>query len=108
VHTFQFLTQIPWTREFRRIPEIAGSHHEKLDGSGYPFGVSGTSIPVQSRMMTIADIYDALTATDRPYKKAIRVEEALDTLRHEQRTGALDGALLDLFIDARVFERTGG
>jgi HD-GYP domain-containing protein (c-di-GMP phosphodiesterase class II) len=108
VHTLQFLTQIPWTREFRRIPEIAGSHHEKLDGSGYPFGVSGTSIPVQSRMMTIADIYDALTATDRPYKKAIRVEEALDTLRHEQRTGALDGALLDLFIDARVFERTGG
>ncbi len=108
VHTFQFLAQIPWTREFKRIPEIAGSHHEKLDGSGYPFGASGTSIPVQSRMMTIADIYDALTATDRPYKKAIRVEEALDTLRHEQRTGALDGALLDLFIDARVFERPGG
>jgi HD-GYP domain-containing protein (c-di-GMP phosphodiesterase class II) len=57
-------------------------------------------------MMTIADIYDALTATDRPYKKAIRVEDALDTLRDEQRSGALDGALLDLFIDARVFERT--
>ncbi len=108
VHTFQFLAQIPWTRELKRIPEIAGSHHEKLDGSGYPFGASGVSIPVQSRMMTIADIYDALTATDRPYKKAIRVEEALDTLRHEQRAGALDGALLDLFIDARVFERTGG
>jgi HD-GYP domain-containing protein (c-di-GMP phosphodiesterase class II) len=107
VHTFQFLAQIPWTREFKRIPEIAAAHHEKLDGSGYPLGASGTSIPVQSRMMTIADIYDALTATDRPYKKAIRVEEALDTLRHEQRSGALDGALLDLFIDARVFERTG-
>jgi HD-GYP domain-containing protein (c-di-GMP phosphodiesterase class II) len=61
---------------------------------------------VQSRMMTIADIYDALTATDRPYKKAMRVEEALDTLRDEQQTGALDGALLDLFIEARVFERT--
>ncbi|MGH9173374.1 MAG: HD-GYP domain-containing protein, partial [Vicinamibacterales bacterium] len=107
VHTFQFLAQIPWTREFRRIPEIAGSHHEKLDGSGYPSGSRGETIPVQSRMMTIADIYDALTATDRPYKKAIRVEEALDTLRDEQRAGALDGALLDLFIDARVFERTG-
>ncbi len=106
IHTFQFLAQIPWTREFRRIPDIAGAHHEKLDGSGYPFGASGESIPVQSRMMTIADIYDALTATDRPYKKAIRVEEALDTLRDEQRSGALDGALLDLFIDARVFERT--
>ncbi|TMQ18851.1 MAG: GAF domain-containing protein [Candidatus Rokuibacteriota bacterium] len=106
VHTFQFLAQIPWTREFRRIPEIARSHHEKLDGSGYPFGFRGEQIPVQSRMMTIADIYDALTATDRPYKKAVRVEEALDTLREEQRAGALDGSLLDLFIDARVFERT--
>jgi HD-GYP domain-containing protein (c-di-GMP phosphodiesterase class II) len=107
VHTVQFLAQIPWTREFKRIPEIAGSHHEKLDGSGYPVGASGESIPVQSRMMTIGDIYDALTATDRPYKKAIRVDQALDTLRAEQREGALDGGLLDLFIEARVFERTG-
>ena len=106
VHTFQFLAQIPWTRELRRIPEIARSHHEKLDGSGYPFGAGADGIPVQSRIMTIADIYDALTATDRPYKKAIRVEDALDTLRDEQRAGALDGGLLDLFIDARVFERT--
>jgi HD-GYP domain-containing protein (c-di-GMP phosphodiesterase class II) len=106
VHTFQFLAQIPWTRELRRIPEIARSHHEKLDGSGYPFGASGDRIPVQSRIMTIADIYDALTATDRPYKKAIRVEDALDTLRNEQRAGGLDGHLLDLFIEARVFERT--
>jgi HD-GYP domain-containing protein (c-di-GMP phosphodiesterase class II) len=57
-------------------------------------------------MMTIADIYDALTATDRPYKKALRADDALDTLRDEQRAGALDGALLDVFIDARVFERT--
>jgi len=106
VHTFQFLTQIPWTREFRRIPEIARSHHEKLDGTGYPFAFRGEQIPVQSRMMTIADIYDALTATDRPYKKAIRVEEALDILRDEQAAGALDGALLDLFIDARIYDRT--
>jgi HD-GYP domain-containing protein (c-di-GMP phosphodiesterase class II) len=106
VHTFQFLTQIPWTREFRRIPEIARSHHEKLDGTGYPFAVRGDQIPVQSRMMAIADIYDALTATDRPYKKAIRVEEALDILRDEQAAGALDGALLDLFIEARIFDRT--
>ena len=106
VHTFQFLAQIPWTRELGRIPEIARSHHEKLDGSGYPFGAGGDHIPVQSRMMTIADIYDALTATDRPYKKAIPVEEALDTLRSEVRAGALDGRLLDLFIAARVFERS--
>jgi HD-GYP domain-containing protein (c-di-GMP phosphodiesterase class II) len=106
VHTFQFLRQIPWTREFRRIPEIARSHHERLDGTGYPSALRGEQIPVQSRMMAIADIYDALTATDRPYKKAIRVEEALDILRDEQATGALDGALLDLFIDARIYDRT--
>jgi hypothetical protein len=92
VHTFQFLAQIPWTREFRRIPEIARSHHEKLDGTGYPFSFRGDQIPVQSRMMAIADIYDALTATDRPYKKAIRVEEALDILREEKAAGALDAS----------------
>ena len=106
VHTFQFLTQIPWTRELRRVPEIARSHHEKLDGSGYPFGICADDIPLQSRMMAIADIYDALTSTDRPYKKAVRAEEALDILDAERRAGALDGGLLDLFIEARVYERT--
>lgn len=106
VHTFQFLAQIPWTRELRRVPEIARSHHEKLDGSGYPYGIRADDIPLQSRMMAIADIYDALTSTDRPYKKAVRVEEALDILDAERRAGALDGGLLDLFIEARVYERT--
>ena len=105
VHTFQFLAQIPWTRELRRVPEIARSHHEKLDGTGYPSGARAEAIPVQSRMMTIADIYDALTAADRPYKKALRAEEALAILDAERRAGALDSALLDLFIEARVFER---
>ena len=106
VHTFQFLAQIPWTRELRRVPEIARSHHEKLDGSGYPYGIRADDIPLQSRMMAIADIYDALTATDRPYKKAVRAEEALDILDAERRAGALDSGLLDLFIEARVYERT--
>ncbi|OGK87418.1 MAG: hypothetical protein A2W08_14830 [Candidatus Rokubacteria bacterium RBG_16_73_20] len=105
VHTFQFLAQIPWTKEFRRIPEIARSHHEKLDGSGYPYGMRGEAIPVQSKMMTIADIYDALTAGDRPYKKAVPVETALDVLLEESRAGHIDGALLDLFIEARVYSR---
>jgi response regulator RpfG family c-di-GMP phosphodiesterase len=106
VHTFQFLTQIPWTKELSRVPEIARAHHEKLDGSGYPYGVRADEIPVQSRMMAIADIYDALTASDRPYKKALRAEEALTILDGERRAGALDSALLDLFVEARVFERT--
>ncbi|HEV8585933.1 MAG TPA: HD domain-containing phosphohydrolase [Methylomirabilota bacterium] len=105
VHTFQFLTQIPWTKELRRVPEIARSHHEKLDGSGYPYGARADAIPVQSRMMAIADIYDALTASDRPYKKALRAEDALAILDAERKAGALDSALLDLFIEARLFDR---
>ena len=106
VHTFEFLRRIPWTKELRRVPEIAGAHHEKLDGSGYPNRIRAEKIPVQARMMAIADIYDALTATDRPYKKAVRTDEALAILDAERRAGALDSALLDLFISARIFERT--
>jgi HD-GYP domain-containing protein (c-di-GMP phosphodiesterase class II) len=105
VHTFQFLSQIPWTKELKRVPEIARSHHEKLDGSGYPHRIRAEEIPLGSRMMAIADIFDALTASDRPYKKALRAEQALTILDAERQAGALDGALLDLFVDARVYER---
>ena len=107
VHTYQFLAQIPWTKEFRRVPEIARSHHEKLDGTGYPYGIRSDDIPVQSKMMTIADIYDALTAADRPYKRAVPVDTALDILNEERRAGHIDSVLLDLFIEAKVYERTG-
>ena len=107
VHTYQFLAQIPWTKEFRRIPEIARSHHEKLDGSGYPYGMKADEIPVQSKIMAIADIYDALTAGDRPYKNAVPPDTALDILGEERRAGRIDAALLDLFIDAKVYGRTG-
>src|SRR3989442_34897 len=105
IHTYEFLTRIPWTREFRRIPEIARSHHEKLDGTGYPEGRRRDEILVQSRMMTIADIYDALTAGDRPYKKAIPKDEALDILEQERQAGHLDGALLDVFVEAKIYEQ---
>jgi len=106
VHTWEFLKRIPWTKEFRRIPEIARAHHEKLDGSGYPLGMKASDIPLQSKIMAIADIYDALTAADRPYKKAVPTEQALDILDGERRMGALDGELLDLFITAKIYERT--
>ena len=105
VHTFEFLSRIPWTKELRRVPDIAGAHHEKLNGTGYPNAARAAQIPVQSRMMAIADIYDALTASDRPYKKAVRPDEALTILDAERRAGALDSTLLDLFISARVFDR---
>ncbi len=103
-HTYQFLQKIPWTGEFRSIPEIAWAHHEKLDGSGYPRGLRSVEIRPQSRMMTIADIYDALVALDRPYKKAVSPETALDILGAEARAGKLDAELLQVFIDARVYE----
>jgi hypothetical protein len=103
-HTYRFLEQIPWTRELRGIPQIAYLHHEKLNGRGYPRAITAEAIPVQTRMMTISDIFDALTATDRPYKRAVPWERALDILRMEAREGMLDEHLLESFIGARVFE----
>lgn len=102
-HTFRFLEQIPWTRELRRIPEIAYGHHEKLNGTGYPRHVTGDDIPVQTRMMTIADIFDALTATDRPYKRAVPAERALDILSQEAQEGMIDQNLLKTFIEAKIY-----
>jgi len=104
-HTYNFLTKIPWTSELKPVPDIAYAHHEKLDGSGYPRRLSGPEIPVQSKMMAIADIYDALTAWDRPYKKAVPTERALDILNAEARAGLLDAELLRLFIEAEVYRQ---
>lgn len=103
-HTYDFLVRIPWTQGLARIPEIAGKHHEYLDGSGYPFNVPAPEIPVQARMMTVADIYDALTASDRPYKQAVPLERALDILRAEVGRGKVDGGVLDLFIEAKLWQ----
>lgn len=104
VHTFNFLTQIPWGRTYRSIPEIAGAHHEKLDGSGYPRGLASEQIPVPAKMMTISDIYDALTASDRPYKRAVPRQKALDILGYEVEAGKLDADLYQLFLDAEVWK----
>jgi HD-GYP domain-containing protein (c-di-GMP phosphodiesterase class II) len=104
-HTFKFLRQIPWTKELRDVPLIAYGHHEKLDGSGYPRRVAAEEIPIQTRMMTIADIFDALTASDRPYKRAIPAPRALDIIRQEVQGGMLDADLVQLFVEGRAFER---
>ncbi len=105
VHTRSFLSQIPWGRAFRRIPEIAGCHHEKLNCSGYPNRLKSEEIPLQSKLMSIADIFDALTASDRPYKRAVPVDRALDILGYEVKDGALDAELVRLFVEGRVWER---
>jgi HD-GYP domain-containing protein (c-di-GMP phosphodiesterase class II) len=104
-HTFQFLQRIPWTRELQQIPLIAYGHHEKMDGRGYPRRVTADGIPIQTRMMTISDIYDALTAQDRPYKRAVSHDRALDILTTEVNEGQLDADLFKLFIEGKVFQR---
>lgn len=104
--TYLFLQKIPWTKNLKNLPEIAYGHHEKLNGHGYPRGLGERAIPVQTRMMTIADIYDALTASDRPYKRAVPVEKALDILHMEAKDGMLDRELLDLFVGAGIFSLT--
>lgn len=104
-HSYHFLRQIPWTKDLQNIPVLAYGHHEKLDGTGYPNRLTSEQIAPQTKMMTIADIFDALTASDRPYKKAVPVERALDILRYEVEDGHIDGALVDIFITQRLFER---
>ena len=103
-HTFEFLRKIPWTKGLAQVPDIARGHHEKLNGAGYPRKVGGDAIPLQTRMMTIADIYDALTAQDRPYKRALPATRALDILGDEVKQGQLDGELYKVFVEAKIWE----
>lgn len=102
-HTYAFLSLIPWTKNLANLPNIAYAHHEKLDGSGYPRRLPLPQIPIQSRMMTISDIYDALTAADRPYKRAMPAERALDILSAEARAGKVDASLFRVFVEAGAY-----
>jgi hypothetical protein len=104
VHSFNFLMQIPWTGELHRVPHIARAHHEKLNGTGYPYRLREEQIPVQAKMMTICDIFDALSASDRPYKRAVPTERALDILRSSVEERELDAELFRLFLEARIYD----
>ncbi|HEC62572.1 MAG TPA: GAF domain-containing protein [bacterium] len=104
-HTYTFVSKIPWPPEYRQIPEIALRHHEKLDGSGYPHHLKGRDkLPLQSRIMTIADIYDALSAADRPYKKAVNLDRVFNILRDEASQNKLDSDLVELFITEKAYQ----
>jgi HD-GYP domain-containing protein (c-di-GMP phosphodiesterase class II) len=103
LHTVSFLQQIPWTNELRNIPQIARGHHEKLNGTGYPYKLSAPEIPVQTRIVTISDIFDGLAAADRPYKKAVSIERALEILELSVKDGELDRGLFEIFLSARIF-----
>ena len=103
-HTYEFLRKIPWGKRLSNVPQIAAKHHEKLDGSGYPSSAEAEEIPPQSRMMTIADMFDALTAADRPYKRAVPVERALEIIEMEVKGGKVDGELFRLFTESKLYE----
>jgi len=103
--TYRFLVQIPWTGDLSRVAEIAYGHHEKLNGRGYPRGIDAPEIPVQTRLMTVADIFDALTAADRPYKRALPPDRALDILSAEAGEGLLDPAIVTLLIESRLYRK---
>jgi HD-GYP domain-containing protein (c-di-GMP phosphodiesterase class II) len=103
-HTFAFLQHIPWTKNLAAVPDIAHAHHEKLDGSGYPRGITRETIPIQARLMAVADIYDALTAGDRPYKRSLTEEMALDILLDEAREGRIEQSLVEIFIECGAYK----
>ncbi len=105
VHSYDFLLNIPWTEELSRVAEIVRGHHEKLDGSGYPDGVTGEQLSLETRIMTVCDIFDALTASDRPYKKAMPVEKALQVLQWEANDGMLDKEIVELFVQSGVYKK---
>lgn len=104
VHTYEFLRKIPWGHRLSNVPEIAAKHHEKLDGTGYPNQAVAPQIPIQSRMMAIADIYDALTAADRPYKKSVSIDRALDIINMDVKGGKIDQQLFDLFVSSGIYK----
>jgi HD-GYP domain-containing protein (c-di-GMP phosphodiesterase class II) len=105
VHTRSFLQEIPWGRRYADVPRIAAAHHEYLNGSGYPNRLPGKDIPVESRIMTIADIFDALTASDRPYKKAVPIDRALSIIDSEVKAGKCDPELFRVFVGGEVYKR---
>lgn len=102
-HSYEFLSRIPWTKDLSRVPEIAYSHHEKLNGKGYPNHRSEQDIPLESQMMGITDIFDALTAQDRPYKPALPLKKALSILHMDADNNALNKDLVDLFEKEKIY-----
>lgn len=101
--TIRMLESLPWPKHLQRVPEYAGGHHERMDGQGYPRGLRGGQMPVQARMMAIADIFEALTAKDRPYKKGKSLSESLQILGGFRMRNHIDPDLFDVFIRKKVY-----
>ena len=105
VATIKMLEALPWPRHLKNVPEYAGGHHERMDGKGYPRGLTREQMSVQARVMGIADIFEALTAKDRPYKKGKTLSESLEILGRMSLNGHIDPALFDVFVRRKIYLR---
>ncbi|AVR97961.1 HD domain-containing phosphohydrolase [Pseudoduganella armeniaca] len=103
VMTVRMLESLPWPKHLRHVPEFAGGHHERMDGKGYPKGLRGDEMSIPARVMAIADIFEALTANDRPYKTPKTLTEALQILGRFSLNGHIDPALFDIFVRRKVY-----
>ncbi len=99
------LEQVPWPKHLRNVPEFAGGHHERMDGRGYPKGLTRHQMSLQARMLGIADIFEALTAADRPYKPGMKVSKALEIMVRFKKNGHIDPDLFDVFMREGVYKR---
>lgn len=105
VHTVNMLESMPWPKHLQRVPEYATGHHEKMDGTGYPRGVLAGTMSVPARMMCIADVFEALTANDRPYKKAKKLSEAMAIIGQFKKTNHLDPNIVDFFVTSKTYRK---
>ena len=105
VATIRMLEALPWPKHLTKVPEYAGGHHERMDGKGYPKGLTREQMSVQARCMGIADIFEALTAKDRPYKKGKTLSESLEILGRMKLNNHVDPDLFDIFVRRKVYRR---
>ena len=105
VATIKMLEQLPWPKHLRNVPEYAGGHHERMDGKGYPKGLTRDQMSVQARSMGIADIFEALTASDRPYKPGMKLSQAMGIMNKFKQNGHIDPDLFDIFLKQGVYQR---
>jgi HD-GYP domain-containing protein (c-di-GMP phosphodiesterase class II) len=97
------LESVPWPNHLRRVVEYAGGHHERMDGKGYPKGLRGDQMSVQARIMAIADIFEALTASDRPYKKPMKLSQSLGIMKRMSEEGHIDPDLFEVFVSEKIY-----
>ena len=105
VHTVNMLESMPWPKHLQRVPEYATGHHEKMDGTGYPRGVLAGTMSIPARMMCVADVFEALTAVDRPYKKAKKLSEAMGIIGQFKKSNHLDPHIVDFFVTSKTYRK---